>query len=355
MDSPVAVAAAGMLATLLATGHSHAQAADVAAEPWDTGWAIALDNDVLFPGSNQDRDYTGGMSLTLAGRRAVTGVLSLENPRHALSHFLQVPETPVERHSIEYGLTVFTPQELHERDEQRGDRPYATLLYVASTGASIDAALERAWLSTLTMGVLGAPVVSNMQRMLHRSIGLKEPVGWERQVSAGGELTARYSVARLSRQWQGLVYGKPQEVTQSWRLSLGYLTQLSFGLATRRGVLNSPWWSYNPQIMDYAEKSLPVLDGGSEHYGWGGAAIHVRAYNAFLQGQFRDSRQTFTAGELRPVVAEAWLGYTQANRHGWRFSYTLRAQSSEIRDGPGDRTVIWGGVVISRARRAVAE
>lgn len=318
-------------------------------EAHDAGWAFALDNDVLYPGSNQDRDYTGGMSLTLAGQRAESALLSLESPRQRLTALLSLPTPSFQRHSIEYGLTVFTPQELHEREAQRGDRPYATLAYVASTAAAVDTDAAHAWISTLTLGAMGLPVVSHFQASLHRDIGLREPVGWEHQVSEGGELTARYSVARLSRQWGGLVAGAPMEITQSWRASVGYLTQLSYGLATRRGLLNSPWWSYNPQIMDYAEKSLPVLDGGHEHYGWGGVALHLRGYNAFLQGQFRHTDRDFTASELRPLVVEAWLGYTRANRTGWRYSYSVRAQSSEIRDGPGDRTVIWGGVVISRS------
>lgn len=318
-------------------------------EPHDAGWAFALDNDVLYPGSNQDRDYTGGMSLTLAGQRAESALFSLETPRRRLTSLWSLPSPSLQRHSIEYGLTVFTPQELHEREAQQGDRPYATLAYVASTAAAIDPDAGQAWISTLALGAMGLPLVSHFQSSLHRDIGLREPVGWENQISEGGELTARYSVARLSRQWGGLVAGAPMEITQSWRASVGYLTQLSYGLATRRGLLNSPWWSYNPQIMDYAEKSLPVLDGGHEHYGWGGMALHLRGYNAFLQGQFRHTDRDFTASELRPLVAEAWLGYTRANRTGWRYSYSVRAQSSEIRDGPGDRTVIWGGVVISRS------
>lgn len=320
------------------------------AEPWDTGWAFALDNDVLFPGATQDRDYTGGMSLTLAGRRAQAVPLSLERARYGINQWLGLPSEHLSRHSIEYGLIVFTPQELHDRNKQAGDRPYASLLYVANTGADIDEQEETAKLSTLSVGVLGAGFVDDFQWAMHRSVGLQEPVGWENQISDGGELTGRYSVARTTRHWHGKVSGSQAEMTGSWRASVGYLSQLTVGISTRVGSLDSPWWSYNPQITDYAEKSVPFIDGSAEHYGWAGAALHARAYNVFLQGQFRDSQQAFAADELRPLVAEAWLGYTHAFANGWRFSYTLRAQSSEIREGPGDRKVMWGGVVISRRR-----
>lgn len=336
-----------MLATMLA---GRGVCADTLAEPWDTGWALSLDNDALLPGVKQDRDYTGGMSLTIAGRRAQSAPLSLERPRNGLNHLLGLTTGHMVRHSIEYGLIVFTPQELHDRRQQADDRPYASLIYVASTGSDIDEEGEVALLSTLSAGVLGASLVDGFQRGFHRTIGLDEPVGWENQISDGGELTARYSVARTARHWHGEVVHSRADVTGSWRASIGYLSQLTYGITARIGFLDSPWWSYNPQITDYAEKTVPIINGSAEHYWWGGFAFHARVYNAFLQGQFRDSEQTFAADELHPLVAEAWLGYTYALGNGWRFSYTVRGQTSEIRSGPGDRSVLWGGVVISHGR-----
>jgi hypothetical protein len=98
---------------------------------------------------------------------------------------------------------------------------------------------------------------------------------------------------------------------------------------------------------------VPVVaseGGGAERYFWGGFNVKARAYNAFLQGQFRSSEATFATHELRPLIAEAWVGYTFASARGWRVSYVLRAQSSEVRAGPADRTQTWGGVVLSHAR-----
>ena len=68
----------------------------------------------------------------------------------------------------------------------------------------------------------------------------------------------------------------------------------------------------------------------------------------FLQGQFRDSTHTYSHDELRPLIAEAWAGYTFAFKSGYRVSYVLRGQSSEIKQGDGDRNIIWGGLVISK-------
>jgi hypothetical protein len=257
------------------------------------------------------------------------------------------------RHSMETGLTVFTPGNLTDPAEQVGDRPYASLLYLANTGVEVASERRVAYLSTLTLGVLGVSLVGDLQKGLHRAFGRDEPVGWENQISDGGEPTFRYAFARVNESWSGRLGDVRGEVTTTWRGSVGYLTELSLGVASRFGEIRTPWWSYNPQIADYAEKSVPVVaseGGGEERYFWGGINIHARVYNAFLQGQFRDSPVTFSRDELNTFVFEAWLGYTWASVDGWRVSYVLRGHTSEIRDGPGDRSLVWGGIIVSHAQ-----
>ncbi|MGH8707597.1 MAG: lipid A-modifier LpxR family protein, partial [Burkholderiales bacterium] len=198
-----------------------------------------------------------------------------------------------------------------------------------------------------------APIVANAHRARHRATGSEEPQGWRNQISDGGEPTMRYAFARIRRAWRGLLGGSAGELTTTWRGSVGYLTELGFGVAARVGEIRTPWWSYNPQIADYAEKSVPVVaseGGGEERYLWGGFNIRARAYNAFLQGQFRDSEVTFGAGDLNPTTLEAWIGYTRAAASGWRLSYVLRAHTPEVRRGPADRTEVWGGIIVSYAR-----
>jgi hypothetical protein len=343
------------IGVLLAAGSAVVSARDHE-EPYDSGWAFYVDNDMLAPTST-DRDYTGGFSLTLSGRRAQEASLSLDGWRAGLDRLLTIDRLYADRvfsrHSLETGVTVFTPANLTDPAQQVGDRPYASLVYIANTGVEVLPERETAYLSTLTLGVIGAPFVGELQQSLHRAVGADEPVGWENQISDGGEPTFRYAFARVNRSWRGKLGDTRGEVTTTWRGSVGYLTELSFGVATRFGEIRTPWWSYNPQIADYAEKSVPVVaseGGGEERYWWGGFNIHARAYNVFLQGQFRDSPVTFSHDELRPIVLEAWIGYTWAFADGWRFSYVLRGHSSEIRDGPGDRGLVWGGLIVSRAQ-----
>ncbi len=76
--------------------------------------------------------------------------------------------------------------------------------------------------------------------------------------------------------------------------------------------------------------------------------MKLRAYNVFLQGQFRGSALTYEYKQLRPVVFEMWLGYNHELSNGYYVNYSLRGHTSEIKDGAGDRNMIWGGVVVGR-------
>jgi hypothetical protein len=324
-------------------------------EPYNTGWALSVDNDVLSPNGG-DRDYTGGFSLTLGGRRAKDAWWSLDGLRGSVDHVLGLDslyaDRELTRHSVETGVTIFNPGSINVPEKQVGDRPYAGLVYFAHTAVEVEPARDLAYLSTLTLGVLGLPIVGDAQKAFHRAIGSPQPVGWENQISNGGEPTFRYAFARVKRSWAGELAGVDGELTTTWRASVGYITEASYGVATRFGAFRTPWWSYNPQIAEYAEKSVPVVaseGGGSEHYFWGGFNVKARAYNAFLQGQFRESAVTFSSSELNHMLVDGWLGYTWATAGNWRFSYVLRAQSAEVRSGPANHTETWGGIILSYA------
>jgi hypothetical protein len=78
-----------------------------------------------------------------------------------------------------------------------------------------------------------------------------------------------------------------------------------------------------------------------------GIKLRARAYNAFLQGQFRDSDAAFSASQLQPIIREAWLGVI-ADLGDFRLSYTLRFQSAEIKEGEGARDLRWAGLAVSK-------
>lgn len=323
-------------------------------EPYNTGWALYVDND-LFALRSADQDYTGGASLTLSGGRVKDYWYSLDPILEAVDEISNFASLHVDNdrqlHSLEVGFTVFTPSDIRNMENQTGDRPYASLIYLSNTRESIDLEDDTALVSSFTLGILGSQLVQNIQTQVHRLTGSEKPVGWKNQISDGGELTFRYSLAK-----QNLFHFNYQgtsniEVSTTWQASLGYLTEASFGMATRIGEFDTPWYSFRPQFNDYSEKSASLAglsNTADELYFWAGFNLHVRVYNAFLQGQFKHTGSAFSSDELKPIVADAWLGITKQFKSGWRFSYLVRGQSSEIKSGKADRNVVWGGFILSK-------
>ena len=310
--------------------------------------SFAFDNDLLVPGS-RDQDYTYGLNLTFYGRGVENQWASLHKPlawldeRLGLDHQL---DNSIGSSKIEYGVFGFTPEDISVAATLPGDRPYAGLVYVSSTRERYDALSQVSWQSTLTLGVLGLSIVGDLQEQVHNITGSSQPMGWHNQISRGGEATARYSIAR-----QSLIYQSDAgiELKTTTQASVGYISELSWSLSLRAGKIATPWISFNPELTSYGEKSNSNDVGKvSEQYFWTGLSIKGRAYNAFLQGQFRNSPVSYDSDELNHGIVEAWAGYTLALPEGYSFSYLLRGHSSELKQGSGNRNVLWGGFQITK-------
>lgn len=313
-------------------------------------WAFAFDNDVLVPGG-RDQDYTYGINFTQTGSLVRNASISLNRPLLALDNwlgnkrnFLSLQET----FSREIGVFGFTPEDISVAQANPSDRPYASLVYLSSSREQIDLVDNIAWKSTLTLGVLGLGIVGELQNLVHEATSSERPQGWDNQISDGGELTGRYVIAQ--QKYLG-GFSDHLEVKSTTQASVGYLTEASWSLSFRRGRIHSPWSSFNPELASYGEKSSYSSDAKpvTERYFWAGIALKARAYNAFLQGQFRDSAVNYNHNQLNPLLIEAWAGYTFAFRQGYRISYVLRGHSSEIKEGAGDRNLLWGGIIIARS------
>jgi len=313
-------------------------------------WALALDNDVFVPG-NRDQDYTYGINLTQTSPELVNAKVTLNRPLLALDNLFGLHTQVLsreERYSRELGAFAFTPEDISISQANAGDRPYASLIYFSSAREQIDWSTNSAIKTTLTLGLLGTDLVGRVQNEIHKYTGSTPARGWENQISDGGELTARYQVAYQ----QQLDTGRADfELKSTTQVSAGYLTEASWGLSFRKGTINSPWSSFNPDLTSYGEKAS--FDGSTgkviEHYFWGGVAFKARAYNAFMEGQFRDSVVTYERNQLNSLLVEAWLGYTIGFGNGYRISYVLRGHTSEVREGDGKRDLLWGSLILARA------
>jgi len=320
-----------------------------------SAWAFYIDNDLLSPAS-EDRDYTGGFSLTLSGAKAKEYPFSINPLLNTINQWFGWDNSHATRlHSIEIGANAFTPEDIIAEEPLPDDRPYASLVYLSNSQQQVTPEKRHSLMTTLSLGVLGLDIVDSFQNSLHDAFGSDPANGWNNQISQGGEPTFRYSVAsqnlRLAKYKES---GVGYEVHTAVKGSVGYLTNLSWGVSGRWGKIHTPWWTFNPQVNEYAEKSAPLARGkgfynDKEFYLWAGANVHLRLYNALLQGQFRDSAVTYNQDELRPVVAEGWLGVTKELGNGYRFSYLLRGQSEEIKRGPASRSSFWGGIIFSKS------
>jgi hypothetical protein len=325
-------------------------------------WALAFENDLLS-GDQRDKDYTYGINLAFTGPDVDRLKLEPSRWQAFIDEQLQslfseqmflkqmLPEhnnLVFSRQTVEYGLYGFTPDDINVSAVQRDDRPYASLIYAQSARETIDVLNNTSWAQSLSVGVLGLNFVGSLQQSFHSLTDSSEAKGWRHQISDGGEPTAKYSIARqkfwspTNRHW---------EVKTTAQVSLGYLTEMSYGLSIRAGDIRSAWWGFKPELVSYGERSNINSNNNwvAEHFFWAGISVKARAYNAFLQGQFRHSDHTYNSDDLRHVLVEGWIGYTIGFNNGYRVSYGIRGHSSEIENGKGDRNLVWGGLVLSKS------
>ena len=320
----------------------------------DHGWILRFDNDLLRPGE-RDRDYTFGVAFTRVADDAVEGPRWLARALDWTDGLLGVPRAPAgDSRAFELGLQLFTPDDLTAEEPLPDDRPYANLLYAASSRLTQDAAHRAVYQSTLTVGVLGLPVVGRMQRALHDLLDNPLPSGYDHQISDGGEPTFRYAFSKRRLIASGGRSERPYSVRFGFGASVGYITEASVELAFRSGPERAAWWSAPPLTSGYAGQ--PPIESRRDAATAAvrgvvfeaGLTVRARVYDAFLQGQVRHSDVTFAYDELNHALLEAWLGFSIVQKNGINVSYTLCWQSPEIADGLGSRSFAWGNLSFAR-------
>jgi len=328
-----------------------------ASEPTGVGAGIVFDEHLLTNGS-RDQDYNGGGEVTFSGERGGPIGRALDRALGFVDNTL----CPSDRfaapgwltgHAFAVGLLIFTPGDLAAREVVSGDRPYASLFFLSAGRRYVSTDTDVAYSSSLTFGMLGLPAARSVQHALHTLTGSVQPEGWSHQIAAGGEPTLRYSAAR-----QALVseYGLgPWHGDSKWTAagSIGTVTEASLAFNVRWGRIESPWWAFTPEQTMYVQETQPIAPpfglAAPEVFGFAGARAKLRAYNAFLQGQFRHSDLTYAEGDVNKMLAELWAGIEWRTSSGWALQYLARWESPELRGGSGSRSFTWGSIEISKS------
>ena len=311
------------------------------------GVGLYVDQDFFIPARNEDRDYTMGFALELFWEKIPEEIDYLDRAITWLDENatfdLQVkPICPTMR-SIVLGSVNFTPDELAASAPLPDDRPYASLLFVS--GKQVFESPNEEWVvgSELQVGLLGLGIARSAQTKMHgytRSVTGEDtpvdPKGWSHQISDGGELTLKY---RQSFGQKLPINEDAFDIAWMADASVGYQTNASLGVQLRVGLRNSKFWTlpYDPINRGNFVPSI----AGDELYVWAAFRGRGVAYDALLQGQFRDSDLTFSSGEIKRFVQEGGLGLTAA----WnpvQMTLALNYKSAEL-EGQAARSHYWGG------------
>lgn len=339
------------IALLLALASGHVCAADK--EALATGWSFYIDNDFFSAGLSSDEGYTGGFALSLAGRRAVEYPWSLDPALSWVdrttgwsSFYAGVPH--VVRHSWQIGAVAFTPDEIEVSAPIPSDRPYAGMVFIGNTRQVRLQHRQISYSSSIRLGVLGTDIPKSIQNGLHEMADDEQARGWEHQISDGGELTFLWEVQRRQTHWSRRSPERfDYELNSVLSASAGYSTQARVGITGRWGQFTSRW-TFDPAHAEYINSGVPTgARGSSELYVWAGVHLRQQFYNAFLEGQFRESEVTFERSEqLDSTLWELNLGATWGAPNGYYITMALRVMDNELPDGKDKEA--WGSLILGR-------
>lgn len=349
-------------------------------EPRHSGSGLFWENDWLLSpiGLEQDdQNYTMGISWQTSGSRIREWLISapyrwIDNQmqRSAVLNRLRIDDSDAlaTSHSMEVGVSAFTPDNLGAREPVHDDRPYASLLFLNTQRRAVSTNDKVAKTTELSLGIYGLSLAKGFQRGVHR-MRQKDgkpviPEGWDNQISDGGELTARIG----SRYQRKVLCETHYDLQLVGQLNAGYYTNVGAGTALRLGKISSYWWDFDATKISESSflksRHLPesnkpcdtrLLDG-REAYVYAGANATAWAYNGMLQGQFKSSAATVPSRDFERVVYDftigGAIGYPTENRvHRISVAFSRRSREAGFSSA---RSHQWGGIYYSTVRKCSA-
>lgn len=311
-------------------------------DKWGVG--LYMDQDLAVPVLNEDRDYTMGIAIEFFWQDKNAGLYPLDGTVKQIGQWLGLHEKDDKIvRSFMLGSLTYTPDNLADPDPIYDDRPYASLIYLSNKRVRVNK--NNATGVELQVGLLGLDYSGNIQTSLHQfyretfdNPDVVDPEGWDHQISEGGELTMklRMSNSRLLLQAPHL-----WDISHSWTINIGYQTNISIGLSGRFGQIASSPWTLPFDPINRGN-FLPALTG-NEWYGWAAYRLRLVAYDALLQGQFKDSDVTFSGDEIRHTLLEGGIGMT-FTLQPMQLTLAVNGKTTELNSGSDKRNHYWGGM-----------
>ena len=274
------------------------------------------DND-FFAAS--DENYTQGYNFELANP------IFKKNP---LNHLF----VKINGQSDIYGLAIehigFTPSDFVSPDIQIGDRPFAAAIYLKSFISTIDTLNKRRLSQSYSFGLIGPGAFGKeMQTEIHKLTGNKIPGGWDNQIQ--NDLVLNYKIDFEKQLYRYRDLFSLQSVSS---LQLGTLfTNLSFGINTTFGILNSPF-QINPNSSNF------------KLYAYAQPVVSIIGYDATLQGGIftNDNPYIISSKNIERVTGQIDYGLILRFKKVY-VEYTRTSITREYKSGNSAK---WGGFKI---------
>ncbi len=152
-------------------------------------YSLSIENDLF---ANRDKRYTSGVRISsLWAEERLPGIL-----RRNLGWIPFFPEHGKKRFGFQVGQSMFTSDDISQRDPPRDERPYAGWLYATmEVSSDTDYRLDQ---FQITLGIVGPhSMAEQTQKTVHNIIGSPKPMGWQAQLKTEPGLNLSYQ-----RKWK---------------------------------------------------------------------------------------------------------------------------------------------------------
>lgn len=332
------------------------------------GFSIFVEEDNFNKKFDKDQNYTGGGAITLFGDYT-------KNDLFLSSFFLRNIDTLIDAtriggrspdyllHTFAFGTSIFTPQKLDTIDPMKDDRPYSNLTFISSRKTRVyknTRAEDYKSVSTeFNIGIIGSNLGNYLQTYIHDHHIRKDPtnprnrpipLGWRNQISDGGEPTLMYKILVQNRWLENNVLNYHWlQLSSMAEGTLGYYTSLAAGLSLRVGLFHTQFWQNNSNFGNsvnsltssfLSNNSQSWVQRNCEIYAFASNRVRFMAHNVLLRGQFKSSKHTLRADQVKYLIDEFEVGIAA---RVWWLNFTwepIAGRTTEI-NTPLSRTHIW--------------